>query len=153
LRAALRAAISRQSVAAPTVTSELYTVDRHPAEYRVRQRKAFAVSATSSCPTSLIRGLLRTVLRSHVRSRASDRHWVRRRRQRGLAATGRGHAFRRRSPASDSDCRRPLVEMLSALRVLSYWIAALRYVEPELLRLEPSLEAYESPFVAQNIGS
>jgi site-specific recombinase len=33
--------------------------------------------------------------------------------------------------------------------VLSYWIAACG-MEPELLRLEPSLETHESPFVAQN---
>jgi len=42
-----------------------------------------------------------------------------------------------------------IVDMLRALRVLSYWIAAAG-MEPELLRLEPALETYESPFVTQN---
>ena len=51
-------------------------------------------------------------------------------------------------PANDG-LPRPLAEMLRSLRVLSFWIAAFG-MEPELLRLEPSLETYESPFVAQN---
>ncbi|MBK8113986.1 MAG: site-specific recombinase [Candidatus Accumulibacter sp.] len=97
-------------------------------------------------PDVLEPGLLRTVLRAMF-DRASDRHWV----------VGVGNeawlqliaALRfDEDPRSDT-LPQPLVEMLSALRVLSYWIAALG-TEPELLRLEPSLEAYESPFVAQN---
>lgn len=39
--------------------------------------------------------------------------------------------------------------LLEGLRVLSYRIAAIG-LEPELLRIEPSLEDFESPFMAQN---
>ena len=44
---------------------------------------------------------------------------------------------------------RALDEILRALHVISYWIAAFG-MEPELLRLEPALETHASPFVAQN---
>jgi site-specific recombinase len=44
---------------------------------------------------------------------------------------------------------RSIAEILRSLRVISYWIAALG-MEPELLRLDPALETYESPFVTQN---
>ncbi len=42
-----------------------------------------------------------------------------------------------------------LQQLLESLRVLSYRIAALG-VEPELLRIDPALERFESPFFAQN---
>lgn len=41
-------------------------------------------------------------------------------------------------------------DLVEALRVLSYRIAAIG-LEPELLRVEPQLEAYESPFLGQNV--
>ena len=41
-------------------------------------------------------------------------------------------------------------DLVEALRVLSYRIAAIG-LEPELLRIEPQLEAYESPFLGQNV--
>ena len=44
---------------------------------------------------------------------------------------------------------RPISEMLRALRIISYWITACG-MEPELLRLEPALETYDSPFITQN---
>ncbi|MDR1367568.1 MAG: site-specific recombinase [Candidatus Accumulibacter sp.] len=39
-------------------------------------------------------------------------------------------------------------EILRSLRIISHWIAA-SGLEPELLRLDPDLDAYESPFSAQ----
>ncbi|MDR1277097.1 MAG: site-specific recombinase [Candidatus Accumulibacter sp.] len=39
-------------------------------------------------------------------------------------------------------------EILRSLRIVSHWIAA-SGLEPELLRLDPDLDAYESPFSAQ----
>ena len=44
---------------------------------------------------------------------------------------------------------RSLAEMLRALRILSFWLAA-GGMDPELLRLDSSLELYESPFATQN---
>ena len=41
-------------------------------------------------------------------------------------------------------------DLVEALRVVSYRIAAIG-LEPELLRIEPQLEAYESPFLSQNV--
>lgn len=41
-------------------------------------------------------------------------------------------------------------EQLEAIRVLSYRIAALG-LDPEMMRIDPTLERHESPFVAQNI--
>lgn len=40
-------------------------------------------------------------------------------------------------------------EILEALRVLSYHVAAIG-LDPELVRVDPKLEEYESPFLAQN---
>ncbi len=40
-------------------------------------------------------------------------------------------------------------EVLRALRIISFWIAA-GGMDPELLRLDPALEQYESPFATQN---
>lgn len=97
-------------------------------------------------PEVLDPGLLRTVLRT-VFDRPSDRHWV----------IGLGddawlqlvEAMRFDEMPASQTLPPSLAEILRSLRVLSYWIAACG-MEPELLRLEPSLETYESPFVAQN---
>lgn len=43
-----------------------------------------------------------------------------------------------------------LAQLLEALRVLSYRISAIG-LEPELLRVEPVIEEFESPFLAQNV--
>ncbi len=42
-----------------------------------------------------------------------------------------------------------VAEILEALRVLSYHVSAIG-LDPELVRIDPSLEEYESPFLAQN---
>ncbi|ENO76424.1 site-specific recombinase [Thauera sp. 63] len=42
-----------------------------------------------------------------------------------------------------------LAEILEALRVLSYHVSAIG-LDPELVRIDPNLEEYESPFLAQN---
>lgn len=97
-------------------------------------------------PEVLDPGLLRTVLRRAF-DRPSDRHWV----------IGVGEdswlqliaALRFDEAPASEVFPESLAEILRSLRVLSYWIAACG-MEPELLRLEPSLETYESPFVAQN---
>ncbi len=97
-------------------------------------------------PDVLDPDLLRTVLR-RVFHRPSDRHWV----------VGVGEeawlrlfeALRFDEVADHAELPRPLSEILRSLRVISHWIAAFG-MEPELLRLEPALETYESPFVTQN---
>ena len=97
-------------------------------------------------PDVLDPGLLRTVLRTMF-DRSSDRHWV--------IGVGENawqqliEAMRFDEMPAEGTLPQALAEVLRSLRVLSYWIAACG-MEPELLRLEPSLEAYESPFVAQN---
>ncbi|MBS0513282.1 MAG: site-specific recombinase [Proteobacteria bacterium] len=48
-----------------------------------------------------------------------------------------------------SDLPPALVEILEALRVLSYHVSAIG-LDPELVRIDPNLEEYESPFLAQN---
>lgn len=97
-------------------------------------------------PAVLDPGLLRTVLRT-LFDRSSDRFWVI-----GVGEDAWLHLIEAlrfdEVPASDS-LPPSLAEVLGSLRVLSYWIAACG-MEPELLRLHPSLENYESPFVAQN---
>ncbi|TAH41839.1 MAG: preprotein translocase subunit TatB [Betaproteobacteria bacterium] len=42
-----------------------------------------------------------------------------------------------------------VIEILEALRVLSYHVSAIG-LDPELVRVDPNLEEYESPFLAQN---
>ena len=91
--------------------------------------------------------LLRSFLR-RVFHRPSDRRWV----------VGVGddawleliRALRFDELTPHPTLPRPLAEILRSLRVISYWTAAFG-MEPELLRLEPALETYESPFVTQNI--
>ena len=91
--------------------------------------------------------LLRSFLRC-VFHRPSDRRWV----------VGVGddawleliRALRFDELTPHPTLPRPLAEILRSLRVISYWTAAFG-MEPELLRLEPALETYESPFVTQNI--
>ncbi|KFB69775.1 site-specific recombinase [Candidatus Accumulibacter vicinus] len=98
-------------------------------------------------PEVLDPGLLRSVLRRAF-DRPSDRHWV--------AGVGEDAWLRLieairfdEEPASET-FPHSLLELLRSLRVLSYGIAACG-MEPELLRLEPSLVTHESPFVAQNL--
>lgn len=43
----------------------------------------------------------------------------------------------------------PAEEIVEALRILSYHVSAIG-LEPELIRVDPSLEEHESPFLAQN---
>lgn len=100
----------------------------------------------SLLPEVLDPGLLRSVLRKAF-NRSSDRHWV----------LGVGEdvwiqfidALRFAETPPSETPPQALAELLRALRMLSYWIAACG-IEPELLRLEPALETYGSPFVAQN---
>ncbi|HPT49003.1 MAG TPA: site-specific recombinase [Accumulibacter sp.] len=97
-------------------------------------------------PEVLDPGLLRTDLRQMF-DRPSDRIWV----------LGVGNdtwlellaalCFDEEPPSESLPPS--LTEVLRSLRVLSYWIAACG-MEPELLRLEPSLETRESPFLEQN---
>lgn len=97
-------------------------------------------------PEALDADLLRTTLRRAF-SRPSDGMWV----------VGVGEetwlelvaALHFEEQAPETEMPRPIVEMLRSLRVLSFWIAAFG-MEPELLRIDPALETYESPFVAQN---
>ncbi|MFZ2855046.1 MAG: site-specific recombinase [Rhodocyclaceae bacterium] len=100
-------------------------------------------------PDVLDPDLLRTVLRKAFH-KPGDRHWV----------IGIGEAawqqliealrFDEVLVTPDAPALpHAIAEILRSLRVISYWIAAFG-MEPELLRLEPSLETYESPFVTQN---
>lgn len=101
-------------------------------------------------PDVLDPDLLRTFLRK-VFNRPSDRHWV----------TGVGeetwlqliealHFEEVQVDPANPLLPNAISEILRSLRVISYWIAA-SGMEPELLRLEPTLESHESPFVSQNI--
>lgn len=100
-------------------------------------------------PDVLDPDLLRTFLRK-VFHQPGDRHWV----------IGVGEAAwlqliealrfdEALTSPPDPEPPRSIAEILRSLRVISYWIAAFG-MEPELLRLDPSLETYESPFVTQN---
>ena len=98
-------------------------------------------------PEVLDRGLLRTVLR-RMFHQPDDRHWVGGVGQDAWLQLIAAMRFEE-VPASET-MPESVAEILRSLRVLSYWIAA-GGVEPELLRLDPSLETYESPFIAQNV--
>lgn len=52
------------------------------------------------------------------------------------------------SPAR-GDLPGPIVELVEALRVLSYHVSSIG-LDPELVRIDPTLEEHESPFLAQN---
>lgn len=55
-------------------------------------------------------------------------------------------------PVEETDHGRPpqvLDEIIEALRVLSYHVSSIG-LEPELVRIDPTLEQHESPFLAQN---
>lgn len=52
-------------------------------------------------------------------------------------------------PRSPQLLPRGIGELLEAVRVLSYHISAIG-LDPELVRVDPGLEEYESPFLAQN---
>lgn len=43
----------------------------------------------------------------------------------------------------------PLAELIEALRILSYHVSSIG-LDPELVRIDPTLEEHESPFLAQN---
>lgn len=43
----------------------------------------------------------------------------------------------------------PVIELVEALRVLSYHVSSIG-LDPELVRIDPTLEEHESPFLAQN---
>ncbi len=43
----------------------------------------------------------------------------------------------------------PVVEVIEALRILSYHVSSIG-LDPELVRIDPTLEEHESPFLAQN---
>ncbi|WP_291991992.1 site-specific recombinase [Candidatus Accumulibacter sp. ACC003] len=144
LRGALREAITRLAQTHRHI--ELYTVTG------ILPNSGF-VSEILRCighkllPEVLDRGLLRTVLR-RMFDHESDRHWVR-----GIgddAWLELVAAMRFDETPARETMPPAAAEILRSLRVLSYWIAACG-VDPELLRLEPSLETYESPFVAQSI--
>jgi site-specific recombinase len=143
LRAGLRAALS--TLARDYRHSELYTVTGILPNTGFAS-EAFQRLGHTLLPEVLDRGLLRSVLRQAF-DKPSDRHWV----------VGVGDAAWLQlieSLCFDEDALsatlpQALAELLRSLRVLSYWIAACG-MEPELLRLEPSLETHESPFVAQN---
>ena len=100
-------------------------------------------------PDVLEPDLLRTVLR-RVFHKPSDKHWVM-----GVGEDAWQQLIEAlhfdEIPGDPAELTLPhaISEILRSLRVLSYWIAAFG-MEPELLRLEPSLETYESPFVTQN---
>lgn len=51
--------------------------------------------------------------------------------------------------ADDTGPPRAITEMVEALRMLSYHVAAIG-LDPELVHVDPVLEEYESPFLAQN---
>ncbi|MBL8394648.1 MAG: site-specific recombinase [Candidatus Accumulibacter sp.] len=97
-------------------------------------------------PEVLDPGLLRSVLRIAF-DQPSDRRWVIGVGEQAWVQLIEAMRYEEGQPSE----RLPpsLMELLHSLRVLSYWIAACG-MEPELLRLEPSLETHESPFVAQN---
>ena len=89
-------------------------------------------------------------LRSRLRQffpRASDAEWVT-----GLGDEAWLELFAalhfEEDPAHET-LPQPLFEILRALRIISFWIAA-GGMDPELLRLDPALELYESPFATQN---
>ena len=97
-------------------------------------------------PEELGDDLLRSVMRRMFR-KPSDAEWVV-----GVGNTAWLRFFAALSfeaQGSSQAMPQAIADMLRALRVLSYWIAAAG-MEPELLRLEPALETYESPFVTQN---
>lgn len=144
LRAGLRNALSE--LAQTHRHGELYTVTG------ILPNTGFVTEALRRVghrllPEVLDRGLLRTVLR-RLFHQPSDQRWV----------TGVGEdawlqlitAMRFDEQPAGEQMPAAVVEILRSLRVLSYWIAA-GGVEPELLRLEPSLETHESPFLAQNV--
>lgn len=98
-------------------------------------------------PEVLDRGLLRTVLR-RMYHKPGDRHWVSGVGDEAWLELITAMHFDEVPPSATMPAA--VAELLRSLRVLSYWIAACG-MEPELLRLEPALENYESPFVAQSL--
>lgn len=52
-------------------------------------------------------------------------------------------------PPANAELPNPLLELVEALRILSYQVSAIG-LDPELVRIDPTLEEHESPFMAQN---
>ncbi|WP_321961674.1 site-specific recombinase [Paraburkholderia sp. J7] len=103
-------------------------------------------------PDLLDLGQLRDVI-AKVFGRASDHLWVR---EVGVDAWTDLLRALRFDEDAEEECARdapgavqPLHQVLEALRVLSYRIAAIG-LEPEMLRHDPMLESERSPFIAQN---
>ena len=93
--------------------------------------------------------LLRTFLRQ-VFNRPSDRYWVigvGDEAWQQLIESLRFDEVRTAEP--DTALPRAVAEILRSLSFISHWIAAIG-MEPELLRLEPALETFGSPFLTQN---
>lgn len=53
------------------------------------------------------------------------------------------------TPPAGAELPNPLLELVEALRILSYQVSAIG-LDPELVRIDPTLEEHESPFMAQN---
>lgn len=97
-------------------------------------------------PEVLDPDLLRSVLRRAF-DRPGDRRWVIGAGEQAWIELLMAIRFDEGQPAASVPPS--VVQLLHSLRVLSHWIAACG-MEPELLRLERSLETHESPFTEQN---
>ncbi|WP_322051438.1 site-specific recombinase [Paraburkholderia bannensis] len=149
-RAALRGALQRLLGERKQVT--LYT------DVGIFPNKGFFTEVTHRLVRSTLLpdlfdlGQLRDVI-AKVFKRASDHLWVR---EMGVDAwTDLLRALRfdeeagREGTHTARDVLPPLHQLLEALRVLSYRIAAIG-LEPEMLRHDPTLDSLRSPFIAQN---
>jgi len=97
-------------------------------------------------PEVLDPDLLRSVLRRAF-DRPSDRRWVGGVGEQAWVELLTAIRFDEGQPAATLPPS--VLQLLRSLRVLSHWIAACG-MEPELLRLERSLETHESPFAEQS---
>lgn len=99
-------------------------------------------------PRDIDASYLRDVVAA-VFDRVSDARWIEAVDAAVWQELFRAFCFSEQGPGAGARWMNDLIE---ALRVLSYRIAAVG-LEPELLRVEPTLEAYDSPFVGQNIAA
>jgi len=97
-------------------------------------------------PEVLDPDLLRSVLRRAF-DRPGDRHWVSGVGEQAWVEVLEAIHFDEEQPATSLPTS--VMEILRSLRILSHWVAACG-MEPELLRLERSLETHDSPFAAQS---
>lgn len=106
----------------------------------------FAASATNCCPKPSTTNACAPACGGFF-PHASDARWVT-----GLGETAWLELIAaihfEETPASAA-LPHAAAEVLRALRIISFWIAA-GGMDPELLRLDPALEQYESPFATQN---